>query len=47
MVEGCRTRRLLTGAYGTKPVVGSVDLALVGDGFDLATVHVDIEIAPL
>jgi hypothetical protein len=36
-----------TSAYGTKPVVGSVDFALVGDGFDLATVHVDVEIAPL
>ena len=35
-----------TRAYGTKPVVGSVDFALVGDGFDLATVHVDVEIAP-
>jgi hypothetical protein len=36
-----------TSAYGTKPVVGSVDFALVGDGFDLATIHVDVEIAPL
>jgi hypothetical protein len=36
-----------TGAYGAKPVDGSVDFALVGDGFDLATVHVDVEIAPL
>ena len=36
-----------TGAYGAKPMVGSVDFALVGDGFDLATVHVDVEIAPL
>ena len=36
-----------TSAYGAKPVVGSVELALVGDGFDLATVHVDVEIAPL
>ena len=36
-----------TSAYGAKPVVGSVDFALVGDGFDLATVHVDVEIAPL
>jgi hypothetical protein len=35
-----------TSAYGAKPVVGSVDFALVGDGFDLATVHVDVEIAP-
>jgi hypothetical protein len=36
-----------TSAYGTKPIVGSVEFALVGDGFDLATVHVDVEIAPL
>ena len=35
-----------TGAYGTKPVVGSVDFALVGDGFDLDTFSVDVEIAP-
>jgi hypothetical protein len=36
-----------TAAYGAKPVVGSVEFELVGDGFDLATVHVDVEIAPL
>ncbi len=36
-----------TKAYGKKPVVGSVDFAVVGDGFDLGTVHVEIEIAPL
>jgi hypothetical protein len=36
-----------TDADGAKPVVGSVDFALVGDGFDLTTVHVDVEIAPL
>ncbi len=36
-----------TRAYGEKPVVGSVDFAVVGDGFDLGTVHVDVEIAPL
>jgi hypothetical protein len=36
-----------TSAYGAKPVVGSVDFALVGDGVDLLTFHVDVEIAPL
>jgi hypothetical protein len=36
-----------TSAYGAKAVVGSVELALVGDGFDLQTVVVDVEIAPL
>jgi hypothetical protein len=36
-----------TAAYGAKPVDGSVDFVLMGDGFQLATVHVDVEIAPL
>ena len=36
-----------TSAYGAKPVVGSVDFALVGDGVDLLTFRVDVEIAPL
>ncbi len=37
-----------TTAYtGAKPVVGSVEFALVGDGFDLATFRIDVEIAPL
>ena len=36
-----------TGAYGAKPVVGSVDFALVGDGVELLTFRVDVEIAPL
>ena len=37
-----------TASYdGTHPIDAYVDFALVGDGFDLATVHVDVEIAPL
>jgi hypothetical protein len=36
-----------THAYGAEPVVGSVTLAVVGDGFELATFVLDVEIAPL
>ncbi len=32
-----------TSAYGSQPVVGSVEFALVGDGFDLETFRVDVE----
>jgi hypothetical protein len=40
--------RLRRPTYGAKPVVGSVDFAaLVGDGVDLLTFHVDVEIAAL
>ena len=40
-------RRLRHQGVRREAVVGSVEFALVGDGFDLATAHVDVEIAPL